>query len=62
MKVQVTGIDAQALGELAVRQGSFLALAEHLEDPQAERVTERLQLLGTIDREDIEQRRLRLGL
>jgi hypothetical protein len=62
MKVKVARIDAQALRELAVRQGSFLALTEHLEDPQAERVTESLQLLRTIDREDIEQRRLRLGL
>jgi hypothetical protein len=62
MKVKVTRIDAQALGEFTVCQGSFLALTEHLEDPQAEGVTERLQLLRTIDREDIEQRRLRLGL
>jgi hypothetical protein len=62
MKVKVPRVDAQALGELAVCERSFLALPEHLEDSQAEWVTERLQLLRTIDREDIEQRRLRLGL
>ena len=54
VEVQVAGVDAQPLGELAVRQRALLALAEHLEDTQPQRVTERLQLLRTVDREDVE--------
>ena len=54
MEVQVAGVNAQPLGELAVRQRALLALAQHLEDTQPQRVTERLQLLRTVDREDVE--------
>ena len=61
MEVEVAGIDSEALGELAVRQRRFLALAKHLEHAQAQRMAEGFQLLRTIDGEDVEQRRLRLG-
>jgi hypothetical protein len=54
VEVQVAGVDAQPLGELAVRQRALLALSQHLEDTQPQRVTERLQLLRTVDREDVE--------
>jgi hypothetical protein len=61
VEVQVAGIDAQPLSELAVRQVVALALPEHLEHAQAERMAERFQLLRSLDREDVEERRLRLG-
>jgi len=52
--MEMAGVDAQALSELAVRKRRLLALSEHLEDAQPQRVTEGLQLIRTIDREDVE--------
>ena len=43
------GVDAEPLGELAVRQAPLRVLAEHLQRPQAQRVPERLQLLRAVD-------------
>jgi hypothetical protein len=54
MEVKVTRIDAEPLGELAVRQVLPLALPEHLEHAEPQRVTEGLQLLCPFDREDVE--------
>ena len=55
MEVQVTRIDAQSLRELAIRHRR-LGLAQRLEHAQAERMPERLELLGTVDDEDLRDR------
>ena len=52
MEVEVTGIDAEPLCELAVRQ-RLAVPAEFFEDTKPQRVAERLQLLGTIDGERV---------
>jgi hypothetical protein len=56
VEVQVAGIDPEAFGELAVRERVAFVVArpESLEDAQAQRVPERLQLLGLIEHEDVE--------
>ena len=53
VEVQVPGVDAEPVRELAVRQLVALVGAERLEDAQPERMTERLQLLGTVDLEEL---------
>jgi GTP-binding protein len=60
--VEVARIDAEPLRKLAVRQVLAFVLPEHLEHAQAQWMAERLELLGLLDREDVEQRRLRLEL
>src|SRR5438093_356514 len=50
--VEVARVDAEPLGELAVRE-RLAALGERLEDLQAKRVPERLQLLGLFDQKDV---------
>ena len=49
MEVQVARIHSESLGELSVRQLPFAVLAEHLQDPNAQRVAERLQLLRLVE-------------
>jgi hypothetical protein len=51
--VQVARVDAELVRELAVRQLAALVGAERLEDAQPERVSERLQLVGTMDLEKL---------
>src|SRR5262249_27441604 len=53
MEVEVTRIDAETLRELPVRQ-RLRSRAEFLEHAQAQGVTERLELVGTIDRQRFE--------
>src|SRR5437016_5930846 len=53
VEVQVPRVDSQPLSELAVRQRPLLALAQHLENPQPQRMAEGLQLLRTVDGEDV---------
>jgi hypothetical protein len=53
VEVQVAGIDAETVGKLPVRErDSFVP--EELQHAEAERVAERLQLLRSLDRDDIE--------
>ena len=59
VKVQVAGIDREPRRELAVRQ-RLVRLAECLQHLQAQRMAERLQLLGPVELEDVG--RARLGL
>jgi hypothetical protein len=54
MEVKMPRVDAQPLRKLPVRQRTLLALPEHLEHTQPQRMAESLQLLRTIDREDVE--------
>jgi hypothetical protein len=49
MEVQVTGIDAEALGELAVRELPVVFLAEHLEDAHPQRMSQRLELFRLVE-------------
>ena len=51
--MQVPGIDAEPVRELPVRQLVAPVRAEGLEDAQPERVSERFQLLGTMDLEKL---------
>ena len=60
MEVEVAGVDRQARRELAVRHRR-LRLAEHLQHLQPQRMTERLQLLGPVDLEDVLRDVVRLG-
>ena len=53
VEVQVAGIDVEPLRELAVRQRLAALAAEHLEHPEPERMAESLELLGSLDREDV---------
>ena len=53
MEVQVPGIDVEPLGELAVRQRLAALVAEHLEHAEPQRMAERLELFGSLDREDV---------
>ena len=54
VEVEVPGVDLEALRELAIRE-RLVVLAEELEHSEAERMAERLQLLGLVDREDAER-------
>ncbi len=53
MEVQVARVDAEPLGELAVRHRVLAVRAEHLEHAKTERMAERLQLLRSFEREDV---------
>ena len=53
MEVQVARVDAESLSELAVRHRILAVRAEHLEHAKTERMAERLQLLGSVEREDV---------
>jgi hypothetical protein len=53
VEVEVTRVDAEPFGELAV--GQRLAAPEGLEDPEAKWMPQRLQLLGAVDRQDVVQ-------
>ena len=53
VEVQVAGIDVELLRQLAVGQALAALVAEHLEHTKAERMAERLELLGALDREDV---------
>jgi len=55
MEVQVPGVDAQPLRQLAVRQRLGVR-AQFFEHSQPKRMAERLQLLGTIDGERVTHR------
>jgi hypothetical protein len=48
MEVEVTGIDAEPLRELTVRELPFAFLAEHLQHTDAQRVTESFELLRLV--------------
>ena len=49
VEVQVTGIDAETLRELAVRELPVAFLAEHLEDAHPQRMSERLELFRLVE-------------
>ena len=49
VEVQMTGIDTQALCELAVRELPLALLSEHLEDAHPQRVPQCLQLLRLVE-------------
>ena len=49
MEVEVAGIDAEPLRELSVRELPIALLAEHLQDANAQWVSQRLQLLGLVE-------------
>jgi hypothetical protein len=51
--VQVARVDAELVRELAIRQLVPLLGPERLEDAQPEWVSERLQLVGTMDLEEL---------
>jgi hypothetical protein len=53
VEVQVARIDVEPLRELPVRQRLAALAAEHLEHSQPERVAKRLELLGSLDGEDV---------
>jgi hypothetical protein len=57
----MTGVDLEPLGELAVRE-HLVVLAEQLEHAQAQRVPERLQLLGLVNRQNAERLSSRIGV
>ena len=61
MKVEVAGVDLEPLRELAVRQ-QLVVLTEQLEHAEPERVPERLQLLGPVDRQNAERLSSRIGV
>ena len=58
VEVEMARVDVEPLRELAVRQRLAAFAAEHLEHAKPERMTERLELLGALDREDVAAARL----
>jgi len=48
MKVEMTGIDAESLRKLTVRELPFAFLAEHLQHTDAQRVAESFELLRLV--------------
>jgi len=48
MEVKVTGIDAESLCELPVRELPFAFLAEHLQHTDPQRVAESFELLRLV--------------
>src|SRR3954454_21070564 len=55
MEVKVAGIDSEPLRELAVRELPLAVLAEHLQNPNAERMAEGLQLLRLVEYQRVQQ-------
>ena len=53
VEVQVAGVDPEPLRELAVRERLVALAAEHLEHAQPQRMAEGLELLGSLDRQDV---------
>ena len=53
MKVEAARVDLEPLRELAVRE-HLVVLAEQLEHAKPQGVSERLQLLGLVDRQNAE--------
>jgi hypothetical protein len=53
VEVQVARVDVEPLRELAIRQRLAALAAEHLEHSEPERVAESLELLGSLDGEDV---------
>src|SRR4051812_48700324 len=61
MEVEVTRVDAELARQLAVRERIVSVRPERLEDPEAERMAECLQLIGAVEHQDVEQRGLFCG-
>src|SRR3954471_3098492 len=57
MEVKVAGIDSEPLRELAVRELPLAVLAEHLQNPNAERMAEGLQLLRLVEYQRVQHGR-----
>ena len=55
MEVEVPGVDPELVRELAVRQVLVATGAERLEHSEPQRVAERFQLLGPLEREHVQE-------
>src|SRR5215208_6733386 len=53
VEVQMAGVDGELLGELAVRQRLARLVPEHLEHSESKRMTESLELLRSLDGENV---------
>src|SRR5215203_928543 len=53
VEVQMAWVDLELLGELAVRQRVARVVPEHLEHSESKRMTESLELLRSLDGEDV---------
>ena len=54
VEVEMAGIDTELVCELAIRDRVVAARPEHLEDAEAERVPQRLELLRLVENQDVQ--------